>query len=113
MACCAKTEGHATENQGENKADDGDAPSSGLGKNHKVAAHENLPADLQVKGQRAKERPHDTTPASKYQHSARRSTDAQGVHVIGGDGIEALVRLSCERNDEAHLSQQSAIKLSV
>ena len=64
MACLAKTERDTTEDEGQDDSQNGDSPTSCLGKNHEVLANENLPANLKMKRHRPEKHPHDACPAS-------------------------------------------------
>lgn len=104
----AETERHAAENQGENDANQGDTPSSGLGKEHEGPANGYLPADLEMERERAQKRPHDTAPAPEDDKGSGGTTDLACLHAVGGDFVVALFRLGGEGHDEAHVHEEDA-----
>lgn len=103
----AKSERHATEDEGNDDANKWDTPARSLGKNHKVAAHDNLPTNLEMQGQRSQEYPHDTGPASEQEKGPRGTADFARLHAVRCNVVVALLRLIGKWHDEAKLRGKS------
>lgn len=103
----AKSEGHATEDEGNDDANKRNTPARSLGKNHEVATHDNLPTNLEMQGQRSQEDPHDTGPASEQEKGPRGTADFARFHAVRCNVVVALLWLIGKWHDEAKLKGKS------
>lgn len=98
-----ESEGHAAQEEGEDNADSGKAPADSLREPHEVPPDNQLPANLQVKRERAQEHPHHARPTSHDDEEARRRTHRARLHRIRRDCIIALLGISCQWDNETEL----------
>lgn len=103
-----EAEGDAAKDDCQHSTKDGDAPAGGVRHPHEAAADDDLPANLQVQGQRSQKHPHDGRPAAENKERAGGATDAAGVHAIGRDGVIAFLGVGGEGDDEAEVQEADA-----
>lgn len=105
MADISKAKRDARQAQSECQTNNGNEPPKCECTIEEFVSWYDLPADLHMESECTAENPDDNGPATEHQKCPTDCADAAGLHIIGSDLIEALIRLPCQRDNESKLQR--------